>query len=88
MQTQTTFHRPTNTTSPGGAIDTSNDHSLQTMHMLIRGDSPMNGAIVEPIDNQQATLLARARRQTLHPLLCPKQGVERIFSAADLSDVV
>lgn len=61
MQTQTTFPRPTNTLPLGGATSTSNSQpALKTMHMLIRGDSPMNGAIVEPIDNNQAKLLARA----------------------------
>ncbi len=59
MQTQTT-PRPTDTLPSGGVINTGNAKPLKTLHMLIRGDSPMNGAIVEPIDNGQAKLLARA----------------------------
>lgn len=32
---------------------------LTTFHMLIKGDGPMNGAVVEPIDRNQAKALAR-----------------------------
>ncbi|MHB8697674.1 MAG: hypothetical protein ACYC9J_06475 [Sulfuricaulis sp.] len=60
MQTLATLPCSTSTMPSSGVVNTCTDKSLKTMHMLIRGDTPMNGAIVELIDNNQAKLLARA----------------------------
>lgn len=66
---QATMSSENNTTQSGRLLPSVNVQNAQavtnpmpkltTFHMLIKGDGPMNGAVVEPIDRNQAKALAR-----------------------------
>ncbi len=63
---QATMPSDTNTTQSGRLLhsvhvqaSTNPKPKITTFHMLINGDGPMNGAVVEPIDRNQAKALAR-----------------------------